>query len=108
MDNLQYLLTLESLVFENMIISKRGSEPGRVLSEKCSNVISASNRLKSLSFSFETFGTIRIMHHTNSMMERCNLLLYFTLISCPFLKEIRLKGHIDAYSVLDLDFTRHN
>lgn len=68
MDILHNLLTLENLVFENMVLSEGGSEQDRPRSEGLVDVNTASSQLKSLSFSFETFDR-------NISMERYNLLL---------------------------------
>lgn len=67
-DILHNLLTLENLVFENMVLSEGGSEQDRPRSEGLVDVNTASSQLKSLSFSFETFDR-------NISMERYNLLL---------------------------------
>lgn len=99
MDILHNLLTLESLVFADWILFDRGSEQDHMLSGKLVDVSTAS-KLKSLSLKFGT-------HGEKDIMEKCNLLLQFTLKACPQLEEIKLKGFVSAAGTLKLDFRRH-
>lgn len=73
-DILNKLLALENLVFENLVLFEEGSQQDRLLSERLVGANIASSQLKSLSFSFETV-------NRNIPMEKCNLLLQFTLKS---------------------------
>lgn len=99
MDILLNLLTLENLVFENMVLSDNDSERHRIMCSKLNSV--TAGQLKSLSLLLKTRGK-------NGVMEKYNRLFDFVSKSCPFIQEFKLLGAIGAPGALTLDFRHHS